>query len=127
MTRKFRGIYIPIGFTKSDTSMAAMNTARRAHNVLSENDKVESVRRRALVHHWADIPRDLKHTGSTIRSFYAKWQRNGCLQKLLGRPKAPAPPTAVIDLTCVEPYSTIRDVAARSGSHDAPSLWFPPL
>jgi hypothetical protein len=33
---KFRGIYIPIGFMKSDTSMAAMNSARRAHNALSD-------------------------------------------------------------------------------------------
>jgi hypothetical protein len=65
------------------------------------------------VRHWADIARDLKHNESTIRSFCAKWQRNGCLQKPIGRPQAPASPTAVIDLTRVEPRSTIRDVAAR--------------
>jgi hypothetical protein len=93
--------------------MAAMNSARRAHNALSENDKVEIVRRRALVHHWADIARDLKHDESTIRSFHAKLQRNGCLQKLMGGPKPSVLVTVVIDLTRVEPRSTIRDIAER--------------
>jgi transposase len=35
---------------KSDTSMATMNSARRVHNALSENDKVKIARRWALVH-----------------------------------------------------------------------------
>jgi hypothetical protein len=87
--------------------MVAMNSARRAHNALSENHKVEIVPGRALVPHWAGIAGDLKHNESTICSFYAKWQRNGCLQKPMGSPKAPTSPTAVIDLTRVEPRSMI--------------------
>jgi hypothetical protein len=95
--------------------MEADGAARRAHHPLSEHGRVESVRRRALRPNWADIAKDLGHNESAIHSFFMKREQSGCLQKPMGRPRAPGSTAAVIELTHAEARSTLRDVAVRLG------------